>query len=62
MAENYSSMCDDFFADMYINTELDLPSERDIILGFFERLQRRFPNMGSFFRREYGDFTLEEDR
>jgi hypothetical protein len=47
---------------MYVNTELDLPSQRDTILAFFERIQRRFPSMGCFYRREKDEFCLEEDR
>lgn len=62
MFESFSSFCDDFYADMYINTELDLPSDRDIVLSFFDRLQREFPSMANFYRRDDGDFCLEEDR
>ncbi len=62
MANSYSSLCDDFFVDMHINTELDLPGNRDTVLHFFERIQRQFPSMGNFFRKDNGDFCLEEDR
>jgi len=60
--KNYSSLCDDFYLDMYINTELDLPTERDTILAFFERVQKQFPSMTCFFRRGTNDCYLEEDR
>ncbi len=59
---SYSSLCDDFYLDMYINTELDLPTERDTILSFFERIQKQFPYMGRFYRRENNEYYLEEDR
>jgi hypothetical protein len=62
MSTSYSSLCDDFYLDMYVNTELDLPSERQPLLDFFERLQKQFPLMGNFYRRERGQFCLEEDR
>ena len=62
MSTSYNSLCDDFYLDMYINTELDLPSERDTLLSFFERLQKHYPTMGNFFRRERGQFCLEEGR
>lgn len=60
-ANSYSSLCDDFFVDMYVNTELDLPTERDTILTFFDRIQKQFPTMGRFLRRENNDYYLEED-
>jgi len=59
---SYSSLCDDFYIDMYINTELDLPSERDTILTFFERLQKQLPSMSRFYRRANNEYCLEEDR
>ncbi len=60
-ANSYSSMCDDFFVDMYVNTELDLPTERDTVLTFFDRIQKQFPMMGRFLRREKNEYYLEED-
>lgn len=62
MINSYSSLCDAFYLDMHVNTELDLPSERDTVLTFFERLQKQFPAMGNFYRRDSGDFCLEEER
>jgi len=62
MSNSYSSLCDDFYLDMYVNTELDLPTQRDTILAFFERIQKRFPSMGYFYRRENNEYCLEEDR
>jgi hypothetical protein len=58
----YNSLCDDFYLDMYVNTELDLPTNRDTILAFFERIQKQFPMMGVFYRRGNNEYCLEEDR
>jgi hypothetical protein len=58
----FGTFCDDFFVDMHINTEMDLPSERDTVLAFFERIKKQFPQMGSFARKDTGDFCLEEER
>jgi hypothetical protein len=62
MSNGYITLCDDFYLDMYINTELDLPTERETILAFFERIQRQFPSMGCFYRRDNNEYCLEEDR
>ena len=59
---NYSSLCDDFYLDMYINTQMELPTGRDTILAFFERIQKQFPSMCCFYRRENNHYCLEEDR
>lgn len=57
----YRLLCDDFYLDMYINTELELPTQRDTILAFFERIQRQFPSMCRLYRREKNEYCLEED-
>jgi hypothetical protein len=59
---SYSSLCDDFYFDMHVNTELDLPTERDTVLSFFERIRKQFPSMGCFYRRNNNEYYLEEDR
>jgi hypothetical protein len=61
MFSSYGSLCDDFYVDMNVNTELDLPTQRDTVLTFFERIGKQFPTMGNFYRRDNGDFCLEED-
>jgi hypothetical protein len=62
MAVNsYSSLCDDFYIDMFVNTELDLPAERDTVLTYFDRIQRQYPRMGRFLRRDSNEYYLEED-
>jgi hypothetical protein len=61
MANGYSSLCDDFYLDMFVNTELDLPLQSDTVLAFFERIQKQYPSMGCFTRRENSEYCLEED-
>jgi hypothetical protein len=61
MSISYSSFCDDFFVDMYINTRFDLPSERETLLTFFERITRQFPSMKTLARDGDTGFCLEED-
>jgi len=62
MSNDYTALCDDFYLDMYINTELDLPTERETILAFFERIQKQFSSMCCFHRRDNNEYCLEEDR
>jgi hypothetical protein len=58
----YSSLCDDFYVNMNLSTEMELPANRETILHFFERVQKTFPTMRNFYCRERGDFVLEEDK
>lgn len=59
---DYSSLADDFYVNMNLNTEMALPAARETILGFFERVQKTYPTMRNFYTRESGDFVLEEDK
>lgn len=58
----YSSLSDDFYVNMNLSTEMDLPSNRESVLHFFESLQKNYPTMRNFYAREKGDFILEEDK
>jgi hypothetical protein len=58
----YSTLANDFYINMNLNTEMALPAARETILGFFERVQKTFPTMRNFYTRESGDFVLEEDK
>ncbi|MBN1796243.1 MAG: hypothetical protein JW804_06185 [Sedimentisphaerales bacterium] len=62
MFDGLSSLCDDFYLDMCVNTELDLPAARDTVLTFFERIQKQYPSMGNFFRRGENEYCLEENQ
>ena len=62
MTNSFGSFCDDLYIDMSVCTQLDLPSGRDTILTFFERLQKQFPEMNNFARRETGEYVLEQEQ
>jgi hypothetical protein len=53
---------DDFFINMNLNTEMELPSARDTILHYFEQMKKAFPDLNNFFTKENGDFVLEGDK
>lgn len=59
---DFSSLADDFYVNLNLNTEMALPAARETILGFFERVQKTYPTMRNFYTRESGDFVLEEDK
>ncbi len=62
MSNPYASFCQDFYINMRLNTQLNLPHNRETVLHFFERIQKEFPSMTQFRRYDNGDFNLEEDR
>jgi hypothetical protein len=58
----YTSICDDFYVNMTLSTEMDLPTNRETVLHYFERVQKTYPTMRNFYSRDKGDFVLEEDK
>jgi len=56
------SLTDDFYINMNLNTEMDLPSGRETVLHFFEQVRKRYPNMRNFYARDRNEFVLEEDK
>lgn len=58
----YASLADDYFVNMHLNTEMQLPSARETVLEFFERVQKSYPSMRNFYTRENGDSVMEEDK
>src|SRR3990172_3788482 len=60
--DRYSSLCDDFYVNMNLSTEMELPNSRETVLHYFERIQKKYPSMRNFYCREKGDFVLEEDK
>ncbi|MFM8284003.1 MAG: hypothetical protein ACKOCW_10665 [Planctomycetaceae bacterium] len=58
----YGSLADDFYVNMNLATEMELPGQRETILHFFECLQKKYPTMRKFYCRDKRDFVLEEDK
>lgn len=58
----YSSLSDDHYVNMNLNTEMELPQNRETVLHFFEQLQKHYPGMRNFYHRERGEYVLEEDK
>lgn len=62
MASEFNSVCDDFYVNLRVGTQLGLPQQRETLIHFFEQIQKSFPDMTRFRRSEPGELTLEEDR
>ncbi len=58
----YSADADDFYVNVNLNTEMELPSSRDTVLHYFEQMRKAFPELRNFFTRESGDLVLEGDK
>lgn len=62
MSNPFAAFCEDFYVNMRLGSQLQLPHSRETVLHLFERVQKSFPNMTRFRKSENGDFNLEEDR
>lgn len=58
----YSTFSDDFYVNMNLSTEMDLPQGRESVLHYFEQIRRRFPKMQNFYAREKSEYVLEEEK
>lgn len=53
---------DDFYVNLHLNTEMELPAGRDTVLHYFEQMKKAFPELRNFYTREGGDLVLEGDK
>ncbi|MCX7401889.1 MAG: hypothetical protein NTY87_02010 [Planctomycetia bacterium] len=58
----YASLADDFYINMNLSTEMELPGQRETVLHYFECVQKKYPLMRKFYCRDKRDFVLEEDK
>lgn len=58
----FGSFCDDFYVNLRLGSNLELPLNRETVLHFFERLQKPYPEMTRFKKSQSGECTLEECR
>jgi hypothetical protein len=58
----YGSFSDDYYVNVNVNTEMDLPQNRETVLHFFELIQKKYPAMRNFYSRERGEYVLEEEK
>ena len=58
----YAALCDDFYVNLNLSTETELPHDRGSSLHFFEQLRKKYPTMRNFYARDSNDLVLEEDK
>lgn len=59
---SYASLCDDFGMSVYLHSKLEMPSNRETVLHFFEAVQKTSPRLTEFEKRDGGEYMLEEER
>jgi hypothetical protein len=63
MSNVFNTVCDDFYVNLRVGTQMNLPHQRETLLHFFEQIQKSYPDMTRFRRNnDQNEFTLEEDR
>ncbi|GAB4187031.1 MAG: hypothetical protein Kow00105_01640 [Phycisphaeraceae bacterium] len=61
MATSFGALCTDFYINQKLTLKMDLPSERETLLHFFDQVRKAWPSM-SRFRRYEGELSLESSR
>jgi hypothetical protein len=59
---HFEVLSDDFYVNMNLHTEMDLPQSREAVLHYYEQLQKQYPSMRNFYCRERGEYVLEEEK
>ncbi|MEM9827952.1 MAG: hypothetical protein AAF958_15280 [Planctomycetota bacterium] len=59
---HYGTIGDDYYVNMNLATEMELPQNRETLLHYFEQMRRRYPELQHFYSREKDEFVLEGDK
>jgi hypothetical protein len=59
---SFGSLCDDFGMTMHLASKVELPTQRDTVLHFFESVRKLYPKMTDFEKRDGNEYALEEER
>lgn len=59
---SFGSFSDDFGVSMYLSSKVELPTNRETVVHFFEAVQKHYPRMTDFEKRDSNEYALEEDR
>lgn len=58
----YGSYSDDYYVNLNLNTEMELPNSRETLLHYFEQVQKQYPSMRNFYNRDRSEYVLEEEK
>jgi len=61
MSIYFGAICDEFTVATRLNLKLDLPTNRETVLHFFDRIRREFPDMDYLRRRSNEVLVLEQN-
>jgi len=58
----YAGFSDDYYVNMNLSTEMELPKSRESVLHYFEQVRKRYPRMSNFYCRDKSEYVLEEEK
>ena len=61
MSTSFGALCNDFYVNQKFSLKMDLPSDRETVLHFFDRVRKSEPSMERFLRYD-GELALESSR
>lgn len=61
MATSFGALCTDFYINQKLALKMDLPTERDTLLHYFDQIRKTYPDMTRF-RRYEGELSLESSK
>ena len=61
MATSFGALCNDFYVNQKLALKMDLPTERETVLHFMDRVRKAIPSMNRF-RRYEDELALESSR
>lgn len=59
---SFDTLCDDFGVTLFLSSKVELPTARETVVHFFEAVQKQYPKMTEFEKRDTNEYALEEDR
>ncbi len=63
MGDSYSALCDEFYVNMRLGTQMKMATDRATLISFFERMQKIHPRLVNFQQDAKNcESTMEEDR